>query len=228
MSSDSNETGYGSPPKQHQFKKGQSGNPRGRPKRSLNRKTKLQQSLNDLVLAEADRRISVREGDSAREMSVQEALVRSMAVSAIKGDRFFAKLYQQMLATAQKERGEQQQCLFEAACEYKWGWEKEFARCEKEGLPQPEPLPHPNDIRIDFAAGAVSFVGPITEEQKQAVEDLAKFLDRRIEQFEDPDRLTTCSPQLRRKLRKRQLARIEKFNAVLPPRLKRTWNVPSD
>ena len=101
MSSDSNETGYGSPPKQHQFKKGQSGNPRGRPKRSLNRKTKLQQSLNDLVLAEADRRISVREGDSAREMSVQEALVRSMAVSAIKGDRFFAKLYQQMLATAQ-------------------------------------------------------------------------------------------------------------------------------
>lgn len=37
--------GYGKPPKAHQFKPGQSGNPRGRPKKSKNLKTILQSEL---------------------------------------------------------------------------------------------------------------------------------------------------------------------------------------
>ena len=49
------EVGYGKPPKAGRFKPGQSGNPRGRPKGTLNLKTDLQQELAE--------RISVREGD---------------------------------------------------------------------------------------------------------------------------------------------------------------------
>ena len=228
MSTGSRKVGYGSPPPEHQFKKGQSGNPRGRPRKSLNRKTVLVQTLSGLILAEAARTITVREGESVVEMSVQAALVRSISVKAFKGDGFYAKMFQQMISLAEREDAEQRQSQFEAAFEYKEIWGKEFARCEREGLPLPQPLPHPDDIQIDFASGAVSCVGPVTEEHRQAMEDLAKFLDKRIEQFEDPDRLATYAPQLRRKLRKRQLARIEKFNRVLPPSLKRTWNVPSD
>lgn len=36
MSNNNYETGYGKPPKNKQFQKGQSGNPNGRPKKKLN------------------------------------------------------------------------------------------------------------------------------------------------------------------------------------------------
>jgi hypothetical protein len=44
------EIGYGRPPHATRFKPGQSGNPRGRPKRSKNGKTLLLEALNETVL----------------------------------------------------------------------------------------------------------------------------------------------------------------------------------
>ena len=52
---DKYEVGYGKPPKDSQFKEGQSGNPKGRKKNSRNLKTDLTKIL--------QKRISVREGD---------------------------------------------------------------------------------------------------------------------------------------------------------------------
>lgn len=43
------EVGYGRPPKDHQFKPGQSGNPKGRPKGSKSFSTYLQEALAELV-----------------------------------------------------------------------------------------------------------------------------------------------------------------------------------
>lgn len=77
MSND-NEGGYGKPPKHTQFKKGQSGNPKGRPKHSKNLKTDLEEELREMIVA--------REGDRTIKMSKQRAVIKSVVTKTMKGD----------------------------------------------------------------------------------------------------------------------------------------------
>lgn len=50
--------------------------------------------------------------------------------------------------------------------EYKRSWDERIAYCKKHGLPDPEPLPHPDDIIVDPNTGSVRIRGPQTKEQK--------------------------------------------------------------
>ena len=81
---DDYEVGYGKPPKHTQFRPGQSGNPKGRPKGSKNLKTELAEVLAETVV--------VREGDVTRKVSKRRALLTSQANRAIKGDAKSAAL----------------------------------------------------------------------------------------------------------------------------------------
>ena len=77
--------GYGRPPKKTRFKKGASGNPKGRPKRSRNVATE--------IAAELDTMISVRENGRELKMTKATALAKSLVSRALNGDiRAFALL----------------------------------------------------------------------------------------------------------------------------------------
>jgi hypothetical protein len=72
------EVGYRKPPKQNQFKKGKSGNPKGRPRGSLNLATDLAIELGE--------QITVREDGRSRRISKQRALIKSLMAKALQGD----------------------------------------------------------------------------------------------------------------------------------------------
>jgi len=77
-SGDSYEVGYRKPPREHQFRPGQSGNRNGRPKGTKNAATTLREIL--------DRRIEVRSGGTVRKIRVLDAILTRFAESALKGD----------------------------------------------------------------------------------------------------------------------------------------------
>lgn len=72
------EVGYSKPPKNTQFKRGKSGNPRGRPKGTKNLKTDLMEELEEKIV--------VHEGDRSRKISKQRAMIKSLMNRVLKGD----------------------------------------------------------------------------------------------------------------------------------------------
>jgi hypothetical protein len=72
------EVGYGKPPKSTQFKKGKSGNPKGRPKASKN----VGKALEDTFY----RKITVSENGVHRELTMLEAIFRQVVNGAVKGE----------------------------------------------------------------------------------------------------------------------------------------------
>ena len=72
------EVGYKKPPPQTRFRKGRSGNPKGRPRATKNLKTDLMEELAE--------RISLREGTIRKRVSKQRAMVKTLTAKAIKGD----------------------------------------------------------------------------------------------------------------------------------------------
>jgi hypothetical protein len=71
------EVGYGKPPRHTRFKKGQSGNPKGRPRGRRNTATIMQEIL--------ERPVKVKEDGRTRRMSLFEAFLTGMAQKGLNG-----------------------------------------------------------------------------------------------------------------------------------------------
>ena len=98
------EVGYGKPPKRHRFKKGQYGNPRGRPKGAKRSTPALpEERLEDIVLEEAYRMITVHEGERTVTLSMAQAVIRKLAFDAAKGAPRAQRLFTQMLNKIERE-----------------------------------------------------------------------------------------------------------------------------
>lgn len=163
------EVGYGKPPAHSRFRPGQSGNPRGRPRGSRNKPPPPalhEERLKALILEEAYRTISVNDASGARAMPMAQAVIRSVAVNAAKGQQRAQRLFTQLLATTEKENRRLHDEYLDVAITYKVEWERELERRARLGLTGPEPLPHPDHVVVDMRTGTVRIAGPATKEEK--------------------------------------------------------------
>lgn len=75
---DAYEVGYGKPPLHTRFKRGQSGNPRGRPPGAKNLSTLLTEALNELVV--------IAENGERKKISKRQAIIKQLVNKSAKGD----------------------------------------------------------------------------------------------------------------------------------------------
>ncbi len=88
--------GYMSPPEHTRFKKGKSGNPKGRPKKQEDIYTLLQRVLK--------RKVTVKDAD--RQMPIREALIRKLRELALSGDQRAINLQRRILEEAGANQSE--------------------------------------------------------------------------------------------------------------------------
>lgn len=222
--------GYGKPPIANRFRKGQSGNSKGRPK-GAKAKPKVvdtgfgMRGAEEYLRLEAYRPVRIREGEEVTELPAIQAVFRAMGVSALKGNRFVQKTLAELVAKMERDHHELRMAAFGTAVEYKHNWSQEIERCRKAGLPEPTPLPHPDDIILDVNTGGVSYEGPQTKEQKtrfdeaierraQAQEEITYFADKYRR-----SRSETIKTQLLEEWHFEQRM-YDLLNDILPPRYK--------
>lgn len=191
---------YRKPPAEYQFKKGQSGNPDGRPKKKLVQPKAgalgggIEDRMSAMVLAEANRLITVPEGDKSYEMPAMQAVLRTVITAATKGDVRAAIKVIDVFARAESERAMAAQEIRAEAAQHIEKHRPIFESHEREGLEPPHIYPQPDDVLINKYTGEVRVDGPISKEEaltrkafrERALQATSRYFDVRFSLAKDP------------------------------------------
>jgi len=212
------DVGFGKPPRDSRFKPGASGNPRGRPKGAKNKRPALnEERLKDIILDEAYREITVRDGDRNVSVPMAQAVVRALAVNAAKGQHRAQRLFAEMLSSTKRQNKALADEWLQTAIEYKVEWERELLRRETLGITNlPQPFPHPDQVRIDMNTGSARIQGPMTKEDLAQLEHWTarreEFAEEARELEEGMDEVTDAGV---RKLMQADIVHAKKMVATI-------------
>lgn len=185
---------YRSPPVEHQFKKGTSGNPKGRPKKNAvqpgfgARGGGLEDRLATVALEEATRPVTVREGDKVSEVPAMQALLRTLIRSGAQGDTKAARQVLELIARAETGRTTYAKETLESALSYKEKYGPLFEKHAREGIDPPDVYPHPDDLIVNLYTGEVTIAGPLSLEQagaRRTLQELEEELMARYRELEE-------------------------------------------
>lgn len=160
--------GFGKPPEEHRFKKGQSGNPKGRSKKTKEKEKapKLGDGyLRAFLEQEAFRDLQLHENGKPVELSAAQAILRSLLLDGVKGNRLAKRQAYELIKRAEQEAIELSVNSYERWAAYKTKSEALIRKCREEKRPVPQFYPHPDDILLDEANVEVHFLGPRSADQ---------------------------------------------------------------
>lgn len=172
------EVGYGKPPRHTRFVKGQSGNPRGRPRKSKPPALRLSDAPSDgFVQDEAYRWVTLRENGQEITLPALQAVLRSLATEGIKGKRLSQKYFLEYVAGLEEQQHRLKAKCYAELKTLKRDGEQRLAEHERKGLPPPDLVPHPDDIVLNPATLDAYVDGPETPEDVPRYEHTASLRD---------------------------------------------------
>ena len=122
--------------------------------------------MKSILIEEAYGAIKVRDGSREVTITMIRAVVRSMALAAVKGQARSQRMFTALLQATEKERKAEHDLTLETAIEYKTEWEDELERRTALGIVGRDPIPHPDDVIINVKTGEVHITGPVTKQEK--------------------------------------------------------------
>jgi Family of unknown function (DUF5681) len=160
--------GYRRPPVTTQFQKGQSGNPKGRPRRAVSETDGCSEEMQQLVLDAMRRKLTVKDAEGSREITVLQAVIRKQQQTALNGNpqaqRDILDRTERAMAAEQREI----ESINESALRYQAAIRAKIETASVAGQRITEYLPHPDDI-IVRPGRRIEFIGPVCEVELAAV-----------------------------------------------------------
>ena len=186
--------GYGRPPVATRFQKGRSGNPKGRPRKA--RKELIDASSLSATLSgerEFYRTVDIREGGKPVSMPIVNAIWRKRLHDALTGkNRLLQReVLQEAEALEQRKLEADVRRFFDLTAQKTQG-EARLRDAAARGLPEPELLPHPDDIHIDDLRTEAQIVGPTTPAELGKILHMANMRDEMLLRSEHAERHGTA------------------------------------
>lgn len=214
--------GYGRPPVERQWQKGQSGNPKGRPPRQKPADNgAAPREVRDMILDSLRQTHLVSDGKGGeKQISRLEALNLRQQKAALEGN---PKALEDVLARAERMIVDEQRELAvmsknAEACQQLWRQQIDEAKAA--GKPAPEFFVHPDDLVIEDGK-PIQYMGPVGPDAQAKVKDAVAARDLMIMQAALEDKMfgnDYLKPYRKRRESSMLLAMM--LNDRLPERLK--------
>jgi len=152
---DDEDIGFGKPPKRTRFQPGQSGNPKGRPKRAFGTHhlpAVILQRAREIFIEEGDRPMTIREGDTLINLDAYRLAVRAAHISAAKGSAMAQRTVIQGRLSVEHEIAAVMNAAFHEAAMYKEACDLKRRQCRKAGLPEPGFHIDPDDVVLELTS----------------------------------------------------------------------------